>query len=139
MIVFVFMVIKVIATLFSIIDPFLTSFSAASVPMVLIWVTDHSSTELFAPKSAFCAVLLLIYFLVWIIAPWMAISNRQVISTAGLAVVIGTNLFDIVCCMLSALSVVEKICNSFFSILVICLSFWLIWDSARFSVLSDET
>ena len=122
MIVFVFMVIKVIATLFSISDPSLISFSAASVPMLLVWATDHSSTELFAPKSFFCAVILIIYFLVWIIAPWMTISARKVISVAGFAVVIGTNLLDVMGYILSSLAISRKVLGLLFCILIILLS-----------------
>lgn len=131
MIVFVFMAIKVIATLFSISDPSLISFSAPSVPMLIVWATDHSATELFAPKSVFCAVLLIIYFLVWIIAPWMAISNRKVISVVGLAVVIGTNFLDVMGCILSSHTISIKALGLLFCVVIILLSIMKLrrWNS----------
>ena len=122
MIVFVLMAIRITTTLFSISTPSLSSFSASSIPMLLVWITDHSSTELFAFKSAFWVVIYSLFFLAWLISPWLTISNRRAVVILGLSIVIGLNLFDTICCILSALPILEKTLNLFFSIFVIGLS-----------------
>ena len=122
MIVFVLMAIKIITTLFSISTPSLISFSASSIPMLLAWITDHSSTELFAFKSAIWVVIYSLFFLAWLISPWLTISNKRAVAIGGLSLVIGLNLFDTISCILSALPILKKTLNLFFSICVIGLS-----------------
>ena len=122
MIVFILMAIKITTTLFSISTPYLISFSAISLPMLLAWITDHSSTELFAFKSLFWVVLFGVYLLMWIVTPWLSISNRRVVAFVGLSFAIGSNLFDIISCILSALPILEKTLNLSFSVLIIGLS-----------------
>ena len=126
MAVFVLMVIKITTTLFSISDPSLISFSAASVPMLLIWMTDHSSTELLAFKSTLGAIVYLLLFLAWLISPWLVFSNGHVMRVVGSLLVIGLNLLDAICCILSDLTMPEKTLNLLFSLLIILLSCWTI-------------
>lgn len=130
------MSIKIIASLFQFLSPHLVSFSAMSFPMLFVWVTDDFSAEFFAFKSAFGAALYGVYFLVWIVIPWLTISKKRVVTIIGLSFVMGLNLFDIICCILSALPILVKTLNLSFSILIIGLSFRAIhktWDRGRFS------
>lgn len=122
MIVFILMAIKITTTLFSISIPSLTSFSASSIPMLLVWITDHSSTELFAFKSIVWLVLFALYFIMWIVTPWLTISRRKCVAIVGLSFVLGSNLFDIISCMLSALTIFQKVLSLSFSALIIMLS-----------------
>jgi hypothetical protein len=122
MIVFILMAIKITATLFSISIPSLVSFSASSIPMLLVWTTDHSSTELFSFKSIAWLALFALYFITWIVTPWLTTSRRSGVAIVGLSFVLGSNLFDIISCMLSALTIFVKTLSLSFSALIILLS-----------------
>ena len=122
MIVFILMAIKITTTLFSIPIPSLTLFSASSIPMLLVWTTDHSSTELFAFKSIVWLALFALYFVMWIVTPWLTTSRRSCVAIAALSFVLGSNSLDIISCMLSALSILQKLLNISFSVLIIWLS-----------------
>ena len=129
MIVFVLLLIKIIATLFLYLDDMLVSFFAPSVLMFFTWAKDTFSVTFFAFKSDFLFALFGLYLLMWLITPWLTISNRSAVKIVGLSFVIGSNLFDIICCTLTAFSVVNKIYNLLFSVLIICLSIWTIWKT----------
>lgn len=120
--VFILMSIKIIASLFQFLSPPLMSFSAMSIPMLFVWATDDSAVEFLAFKSPFWVVLFGVYFLVWIVTPWLSISNKRVVAIVGLSIVIALNLFDIISCILSALPILVKTINLSFSVLVIGLS-----------------
>lgn len=122
MIVFILMSVKFVATLFQLSDHTLRIFSAISVPTLFVWATDDSGVELLAFKSAFWFVLFAMYLLVWIVTPWLTLSNRRVVTIVGLSFVAGLNLLDMIGCMLSALSPLEKTLSSLFSVLIILLS-----------------
>lgn len=126
MIIIVLMIVKMTATLFAFVFDSLLKFWAPSVPMLFAWASDPFSTMFFAFKSDLWFALFVIYLLAWLVTPWLTISNRSTVKIVGLSFVICFNLFDIIGCMLSLLSIADKICNLLFSILVICLSIWSI-------------
>lgn len=135
MIVLVLSLVKIVATLFVAMDGFWVNFSSLSVPMLLVWTTDASSAVLFSFKSDVWFVLICVYLLMWLVTPWLTILSRNAVKTVGLSFVLGINLFDIICCMLSTLTNTEKICNLVFSIAVICFSVWSIYKEKRQPVL----
>ena len=135
MLVFVVSLVKIVATLFAAMDGFWVKLSSLSVPMLFVWTTDASSAVLFSFKSEVFFVFICVYLLMWLVTPWLTISSRNVVKTVGLSFTLGINLFDIICCMLSALSNTDKICNLVFSIVAICFSVWLIYKENRPPVL----
>ena len=132
--VFVLSLVKIIATLLCFPENFLAYFFSPSVPMMFVWTSDPFSVTLFTFKSDIWFALFGLYLLVWFVTPWLTISNKSVVKTVGVSVVLGINLFDIICCLLTALSAVEKIYNLFFSVLVICFSIWSIYRENRPSI-----
>ena len=122
MIVFVLMAVKILASVFQFSDFSLGSFSAVSVLMLFVWVTDDFGESLLNFKSAFWFIMFCGYLLVWVIVPWLTISSRRWLATVGLSCAIGLNIFDIVCCILSALPIVGKVFCLLFSALIIILS-----------------
>ena len=131
MVVFALLLVKITATLFLLLSDILVNFSAPSILILFAWVSDAFSATFFAFKSDLLLVLFGLYLLVWLVTPWLSISNRGAVKVVGLSFAIGSNLFDIISCILTTLSVVEKTCNLIFSVFVICLSIWSIRDELR--------
>lgn len=126
MILFVLLLVKILATLFLIFIAGAQIFMAPSVLLLLAWGKDPSSATFFAFLSDFWFALFGVYFLMWLVTPWLTKANRSPVKTVGLSFAIGSNLFDIISCLLTTLSVGVKIGNLAFSLLILCLSVWSI-------------
>lgn len=131
MIVFILMLIKIVASLFQFLSPPLRSFSAISIPMLFVWSTDDSAVEFLAFKSVFLVVIFGICLLSWIVTPWFATSNKRGVAIVGLSFVVGLNVFDIISCILSALTTLEKALSLSFSVLIILLSIRTIYKVCK--------
>ena len=122
MIVFILMVIKIVSSIFVISDFSLSAFSATSFIVLL----GYMAADLLVFKSPFVGVvflvLFLVYFIMWIIVPWLVISEKKGIVITGLSFVIGSNLLDVISCMPIELPVITKIVNVFFCVLIILFS-----------------
>ena len=122
LLVFILMAVKNIATLFGIMSPGLVSLSSISLPMLLIWSTNNFLDF----KSLFLLVSFCLYVLLWLVIPWLIISDRRTTSFVGAVFIVGMNIFDIISCMLCSISLVQKVVNVVFSLLIICVSMLLI-------------
>ena len=130
MIIFILMAIKIVTSIFLVSNPQLLSVSIMSIPMLLGHILVLLDTEPFVEKTGLyvilLAVCLLLVFLMWIITPWLIISKKSVVAITGITFAIGLNLFDIIACLLSALSIFEKIANISFSVSIILLGIMVI-------------
>ena len=126
MILFILLLVKILATLFLIFIDGAQIFMAPSVLMLFAWGKDASSATFFAFRSELWFILLGLYILMWLITPWLTKANSSAVKTVGLSFATGSNLFDIISCLLTTLSVGVKIGNLAFSLLILCLSVWSI-------------
>ena len=127
MIIFILMAIKIVTSIFLVSNPQLLSVSIMSIPMLLGHILELSY---FVEKTGLYAILLVVFlllvFLMWIITPWLIISKKSVVAITGITFAIGLNLFDIIACLLSALSIFEKVANISFSVSIILLGIMVI-------------
>ena len=122
MIAFILVVVKIVTSIFSISNFNLLAFTTTSPTMLIAFMVDDLSNERVSLKTCVVAVIFCLYLLVWIVVPWLLISKKRGIATTGFLLVIGTNLFDIISCIFTALPIVTKALNVFFCVLIIWFS-----------------
>ena len=126
--------VKGVATILALISPglhdYLLAYSAFSVPFSLAVLFDDAIANRFGFLILASHVT---YLLTWCISQILLRRKSETCVVVGLYCVIGVNLCDMVCAIISCFDSVNtsKVANMLISVLVICLSIWSICREKR--------